>query len=241
MRPLQQVTEFMQLAILKPMMSKSESIELRTEYWRAAAGNSRHLILLMLMAGALLVVPIAVQAQNTSTYCIRCTEPEQTYQCAVTAPAQNADSALQLYCIVAIAKDLGHSSCGVRKTAQQACMGRVVTYRYDGPVLQNNSPYSSIVKSLTGPSPKAEEKAPDNGEPKTLVEFTSRTIKASQKGLANAGKATKDVVTNTGKSISSAAKTVNKKVGEAAKSTGSIISNAAKSTIRCIGSLFSDC
>ena len=169
-------------------------------------------------------------ADNQQDYCIKCSNPDETYICRITSKGGQSQGK-QFLCIMNIAKDQGHDSCSAT-TQSGACAGVLVQYE----VSQEAQPQSPIDAATTGPvdAPEADQAA---GEPKTLIEFTKQATKATSKGLKSAGKDTKKVIKNTGKAITK----TGGKIKDFTDKVGGNIKSASKTTWRCLTSLFFNC
>ena len=176
-------------------------------------------------------------AENQQDYCIKCSNPDETYICRITAKGGQSQGK-QFLCIINIAKDRGHDSCSA--TAQSgACSGVLVQYE----VSEEAQPQNPMDAATTGPD-EALEADQHGGEPKTLIEFTKQATKATSKGLNSAGKDTKKVIKNTGKAIKNTGKAIKKtggKIKDFTDKVGGNIKSASKTTWRCLTSLFFNC
>lgn len=167
-----------------------------------------------------------VSAENQQDYCIKCTNPGETYICRIVANSNSAQGK-QLSCIMNIAKEHGHDSCAVT-TQSQSCSGVLVQYEVSDSIIEPepqrpvNSAFATT--SQTAPPEKAVS------EPRTLVEFTRKATKATQKGFKSAGKDTSKALKKTGK-----------KITKFTKKVGKNITKASKTTWECITSLFFSC
>ena len=196
--------------------------------------NSARIAALPLLAG-LMLASASARAQETD-YCISCTNPDQTYICRVTA--QNGQSqGQQLFCIMNIARENSHDSC--KAAAQQgSCSGTLVLYDVSNLAPAPTPPTASEATAAATPPAQAAgnmghatvKQANKKQAPKTLVEFTKKTAKNTNKGFKNLGK-------DTGKAI----KKTGSKITKFTKKVGKNISKATKTTFRCITSLFSKC
>ncbi len=208
---------------------------------------------------ALLSLPGTLPARE-QTYCVRCSEPDATYNCAVSygeggRPAQS----LQLYCIVNLARMGGHARCTAARNADGGCEGPRVALTYVGP----QRPLAGGPSAANGEGESGARGAPDSvasgrasegdgapqsnkprstkaGDegptkkgtepPKTLIEVTGRAIERSKSEIE---KARKVVKTGT--------RTLGQKLREGWSKTKNAVGRAAKGTYDCITSLFSDC
>lgn len=188
---------------------------------------------------------------QTWQYCVMCKEPDQTYLCQVDTPHTNpSDKGLQLYCIIRISKDGGHKSCAVQSSGAERCAGTVKTYNFQAPAVPPK------LRSAVDRLRKSGEKNEDDqtlppqkgGEPKTLIDMTGRAIKASRRGLSNAGQAVSGAASSTTGKVGKTARGVGRgvtkaagKVGSSTKKTGSAVGRAAKTAFDCLKSLFKEC
>ena len=177
-----------------------------------------------------------MNAQNQQDYCIKCSNPGETYICRIVSDSASTQGK-QLLCIMNIAREQGHDSCAATNQ-QQACSGVLVQYEVSGTTAQQNPgstnnddqamPRQAMPdQTMTGQTPPA---AKATGEPKTLVEFTKKATKATQKGIKSAGKDTSKAFKKTGK-----------KITKFTKKVGKNITKATKTTWKCITSLFFSC
>ncbi len=158
---------------------------------------------------------------SAQTVCVRCTGPDQTYACAVTADHPIADAAVNLFCVSRIASEHNHESCGVER-GQANCAGLPVSYAYDG---------SDVPNVAVNPAQRDNPaETPGKAEPSTLGEFTKETFNASAKAVKKAGE-----------NIEDSAATAGKKAADAIKGTGKAIGDATKKTLKCLGSALNDC
>lgn len=187
----------------------------------------------------------------TSQFCVKCTDPDQTYLCSVETPNANPSAqGLQLYCIVRTSKEGGHRSCAVDTSSAANCAGQLRTYTFQTPQIPQNA--RNALNRLRG---SQQDSVPDDslspqpgGEPKTLIDLTKRSFGASKEGLKNAGEAVGNATGTTTEKVGSAARGVGKgvakaagKVGSATKKTGHAVGSAAKTAWDCVKSLFKDC
>ena len=189
-------------------------------------------IVMMSMAGSL----APASAQNQQDYCIKCTNPGETYICRIVSNSGSAKGK-QLLCIMNIAKENGHDSCAAT-TQSQTCSGVLVQYEaLGGANGQNTSPQANTDQApntpmTTSPAPNnpALPQTKPKSEPRTLVEFTKQATKATKKGINSAGKDTSKAFKKTGK-----------KITKFSKNVGKNITKASKTTWKCITSLFFSC
>ncbi len=192
-------------------------------------GTFAEKITLMVFAWSLGGVSLAL-ADNQQDYCIKCSNPDETYICRITSKGDQSQGK-QFLCIMNIAKDNGHDSCSA--TAQSgACSGILVQYE----VSMQDQPQSPVDTAITGPD-EVLEADQAKGEPKTLIEFTKQATKATSKGLKSAGRDTKKVIKNTGKAIQK----TGSKIKNFTDKVGGNIKSASKTTWRCLTSLFFNC
>ncbi|MGE0612753.1 MAG: hypothetical protein AB7G34_05555 [Hyphomicrobiales bacterium] len=173
-----------------------------------------------------LLPPWAAAVAAPANLCVSCSEPAQTYICSVDSPLSNNSQALQLYCVIKLAKEGNHKSCAVSKDIEPGkCPGTVKAYRYDGPNLpgQLGSGEGNFARTPQTGTTAEDEKS---GPPDTLVEAARAAPGAASRAVRNVGK-------GAGEKVGSAAKGA----GHAAKNVGSRIGDAA----RCVTSLFRGC
>jgi len=172
-------------------------------------------------------------AQNQQDYCIKCSNPDETYICRIVSNSNSARGK-QLFCIMNIAKELGHDSCAAT-TQSQSCSGVLVQYEVSGrPADPAPSPTVHSNLDTTNQNiapPKAAS------EPRTLVEFTKKATKATKTGIKSASKDTTKALKKTGKALTK----TGKKITKFTKKVGKNITKATKTTWKCITSLFFSC
>jgi len=137
-------------------------------------------------AAGLIVCAVPSALAGEASYCVTCTNPDQTYICRVTAGGSKPSDALKLYCVIRTAKEGHHASCSAERSSP-ACIGVEKVYSYDGPMPEDFASDARI-KNLTDKieqNQKAFEK-PKGDQPKTLVELGGRAVSASRQGLRNA-------------------------------------------------------
>ena len=168
----------------------------------------------------------AANAQNQQDYCIKCSNPDETYICRIISNSAQSQGQ-QFLCIMNIAREQGHDSCAAT-TQSQSCSGVLVQYDLAGLMPQGMPPARAPVTNEPGPYPDASP--PRKKEPETLVEFTKQTTKATKKGFQKIGSNTSKAFKKTGKKITK----FSKNVGNGIKKTG-------KTTWNCLTSLFFNC
>lgn len=186
------------------------------------------LLVLSMGAAAAIAEPVS--------YCVRCSEPDQSYVCEVATPEGSpGDRALRLFCIVRTAHDGGHRTCAVARESANDCAGELKTYSYNGPAVPAH--IRSALKrkadetpSLTPPPDETAGEAEEAKPPSTLFGLTKRAVKATGRGVKNAAGAT-------GRKISTTTKKAGSKVGDAARGAKRRIGNA----IGCVWKLFRGC
>jgi len=137
-------------------------------------------------AAGLIVCAVPSALAGEASYCVTCTNPDQTYICRVTAGGSKPSDALKLYCVIRTAKEGHHASCSAERSSP-ACNGVEKVYSYDGPMPEDLASDARI-KNFTDKidqNQKAFEK-PKGDQPKTLVELGGRAVSASRQGLRNA-------------------------------------------------------
>ncbi len=195
------------------------------------SGIGRGIFTFALMA--VFAIPGQAIAQNQQDYCIKCSNPDETYICRIVSNSNSARGK-QLFCIMNIAKEQGHDSCAAT-TQSQSCSGVLVQYEVSGmPIDPAPAPTTHSNLATTDentPLPKAAD------EPRTLVEFTKKATKATKTGIKSAGKDTSKALKNTGKAIEKTGKNITKFTQKVGKN----ITKATKTTWKCITSLFFSC
>src|SRR3990170_7876841 len=137
-------------------------------------------------AAGLIVCAAPFALAGEASYCVTCTNPDQTYVCRVTAGGSKPSDALKLYCVIRTAKEGHHASCSAERSSP-ACNGVEKVYSYDGPIPPDIAA-DPRVKHFTDKvehDRQAFEK-PKGKAPKTLVELGGRAVSASRQGLRNA-------------------------------------------------------
>ncbi len=192
-------------------------------------------------AAALLWV-LASNPTAAAEYCVTCAAPAAMYACTIEgAPAEGpSDPRAQLACIQELARQGGHETCSVPRSAPTPCPGvmRVVTApSLNSPVavVPPGDPQANSQPPLAGqdaapPEAGAAEtvvaKPAKDKEPRTVEELAAQTVEASKRSLEKAG----DAVTGTAD-----------KAGEGVEKAGSAVGTAAKKTWHCLASFFSEC
>jgi len=173
-------------------------------------------------------------ADNQQDYCIKCTNPNETYICRISSNSSQTQGK-QLLCIMNIAREHGHDSCAAT-TEAHACSGVLVQYKVNG----SGMPQAPVEKASTIPAHEQPPVAPVDAtkkEPETLVEFTKQAGTATKKSLQSASTDTGNAIKNTGKAISD----TGSQIGHFTGKVGSNIKKATTTTLKCITSLFSNC
>lgn len=186
------------------------------------------------VTAALGVLPAAA-----AEYCVTCAGPAAMYACTIEGAPNDAaaDPRMQLLCIQELARQGGHETCSVPRSAPTPCPGVIkVVAVPDGlapvktlPVTteaEGAAPAPDAAAPADQTVPKTTPAAKPAKEPRTVEELANQTVEASKKGLKKAG----DAVTGTAE-----------KAGEGVQNAGSAVGNAAKKTWHCLKSLFSDC
>ena len=137
-------------------------------------------------AAGLIVCAVPSALAGDASYCVTCTNPDQTYVCRVTAGGSKPSDALKLYCVIRTAKEGHHASCSAERSSP-ACNGVEKVYSYDGPIPPDiaSDPRIKNFTDKIDQNQKAFEK-PKGDQPKTLVELGGRAVSASRQGLRNA-------------------------------------------------------
>ncbi|HLC07784.1 MAG TPA: hypothetical protein VJK06_00695, partial [Methyloceanibacter sp.] len=73
-------------------------------------------------AAGLIVCAVPSALAGEASYCITCTNPDQTYICKVAAGGSKPSDALKLYCVIRTAKEGHHASCSAERSSP-ACNG----------------------------------------------------------------------------------------------------------------------
>jgi hypothetical protein len=128
------------------------------------------------------------QAEEAS-YCVTCSNPNQTYRCRVVGEGAGANDAAKLYCIIRTAKEGHHSACSAERKTAANCPGVEKVYTYDGPSIPAEIASDPRVKSLSNRIERNQQafaKPQSGGAPKTLFELGGRAVSASREGWRNA-------------------------------------------------------
>jgi hypothetical protein len=127
-------------------------------------------------------------------YCVACTEPGAVYRCVIEGARPGGQQPLQLLCAVAMTKEGGHASCGVRTGSVFEC---------DGPV--RRVPWSAY-NAAAGPPPEpapAAVKDP-NEPPRTVAEAIERANAKTAEQLREANEKVKNQAQALGQGLSDA-------------------------------------
>jgi hypothetical protein len=155
----------------------------------------RKAVSLAAFAAGLFACALSQASAGDATYCVTCTNPDQTYLCHVDAGGAKAIDALKLYCIIRTAKEGHHGSCSVDRPVA-GCNGVEKLYSYDGPMPEDIAAGIKKYGDKVGQQQKIFDK-PKGSQPKTLVELTGRAANATRQGWRNArnrfGGASEDV------------------------------------------------
>jgi hypothetical protein len=135
-------------------------------------------------AACLFACVVSQALAGDATYCVTCTNPDQTYLCRVDAGGAKAIDALKLYCIIRTAKEGHHGSCSVDRPAA-GCNGVEKLYSYDGPLPEDIAADVKKFNDKVEQQQKIFEK-PKSNQPKTLVELGGRAASATRQGWRNA-------------------------------------------------------
>lgn len=193
--------------------------------------RSQHMLKSVVMTLVLLATGQSLAiADSQQDYCIKCTNPDETYICRITSSSSKTQGK-QLLCIMNIAREHGHDSCAATAQAQ-ACSGVLVQYEADDTGMQQ----MPAMKTLRTPEPVAPVDT-SKREPETLVEFTKQATKATKKSLKSAGSNTSKALHKTGKVISNTGSDIKQFTNK----VGRNIKKATTTTLKCITSLFSSC
>lgn len=135
-----------------------------------------------LVAGLLAPALPAAQAGEAS-FCVTCQGPDRTYLCRVTGEGSSQNDAFKLYCIVRTAKEGKHASCAATSKIE-GCNGATKVYSYNGPSLPDavaqDPRVQKLMKRVERNQAAFAKPQAKGDEPKTLVELTSRAMKASR-------------------------------------------------------------
>src|SRR5262245_41330201 len=122
-----------------------------------------------------------------ASYCVTCTNPEQTCVCRVTGEDSQPSDALQLYWVIRTAKEGNHVSCSAERS-DAGCRGVEKVYSYDGPAIPEGLASDPRVQTFTEEidRERREFDKPKGQAPQTLVELTGRAASATRQGWRNA-------------------------------------------------------
>ena len=137
-------------------------------------------------AAGFIVCAVPSALAGEASYCVTCTNPDQTYVCRVTAGGSKPSDALKLYCVILTAKEGHHASCSAERSSPD-CNGVEKVYSYDGlipPDIVSDPRVKHFVDKIERDQQAFEK--PNGKAPKTLVELTGRAVSASRQGLRNA-------------------------------------------------------
>ncbi len=208
---------------------------------------------------AIWMLVAAAGSAQAEDLCVRCSEPAATYRCAADASAgvsANASAAgLQLLCIKELARQGGHATCAVERTAAGACDGQL---RVVAPAAAATP--GEVVAKAAEPAAPGKPPGPDleppqsagsqstGGPPRTVEEMVDQSQIAEKTGLQEAGKtiaktanAAGEVVTGTAKAAGDVVTGTAKTAGGAVGKAGNAVGSAAKKSWDCVTSLFKDC
>lgn len=184
----------------------------------------------------------ATATASRADICVSCSQPEATYSCTIDGlPSQSDDARVKLYCITALAKSGGHSTCAVSRTVAGPCGGEArVLPAPDGLALSApaappstptaSSPTTTTSRSATAPAPQ-----PANAG-QTTVEKSSESKTVEQAVKAGAEDAEKSIDKGSD-AVGSAAQSA----GTMLQSAGKAVGDAAQKTWTCLSSLFGEC
>ncbi|MEQ1576684.1 MAG: hypothetical protein ABL894_03440 [Hyphomicrobium sp.] len=196
------------------------------------------------LAAVLLSAAVSANPARAAEYCVTCAGPAAMYACSIegAAPDSPSDPRMQLVCIQELARQGGHETCSVPRSAPQPCPGvmRIVSVPQGLPAVAGAPDAEGPAGAGGVAPPSAEAAAPSEAapalegetvkakakEPRTVEELAAQTVEASKKGLKKAG----DAVTGTAE-----------KAGESVEKAGGAVGSAAKKTWHCLTSFFSDC
>ena len=131
------------------------------------------------------LAPPALAAE--ASYCVTCTNPDQTYRCRVTSDGPTAADTLKLYCIIRTAQEGKHSSCSAeRKTT--GCGGAEKVFTFDGAAISSQIASDPRARNVIQQVQRKQDAfaKPKGDAPKTVVELGGRAVSASRQGWQNA-------------------------------------------------------
>jgi hypothetical protein len=163
---------------------------------------------------------VSVLPSFAQTACVQCTGPDATYLCSTTAPDGVSEKAVGYFCMSRVARERGHRSCAVQRTATD-CDGMLVHYVYD----PGGAAFETQARQQERQDRDAEAR-----EPETLGEFAEETANSSAKAIKKAGETIGDAAQGAGKATANALKGAGKAIGD-----------ATKKTLKCLGSALNGC
>jgi hypothetical protein len=164
-------------------------------------------------------------ADSSVDYCIHCSNPDDIYVCRIHSAGGSAEGQ-QFLCIMNIAQQFKHDAC-TAEAHQDVCTGRLVEYEATTPppIAPDDGMEASAPAYAATPPAASETK-----EPRTLVEFSKQTAKATQSSIKSVGETTGKAINKTGEQID----TMTDKLGHKLK-------KVTVKTMNCITSLFTKC
>lgn len=210
---------------------------------------------LVAIAAGLSVCAVRPASAEQASYCVTCTNPDQTYVCRVEAGGSRPSDALKLYCVIRTAKEGHHTSCAAEGDSA-GCHGVEKVYSYDGPMpedLASDPRIKHFTDKIKRDQQTFDDK-PKGDQPKTLVELTGRAVSASRQGLRNARGALGGASDPGDQPLpeeplplnQSAAETPPAESADAShpsrvQRAGSAVGGIARKSYRCVVSLFRNC
>lgn len=195
-----------------------------------------------------------------SEVCVKCTGPDASYACVVdSGTSSSSDSAINLYCISALAQSGQHASCAIDRNSAAPCQG--VRKELPAPAdfgLGRDDDEPDRDASAEHPRASDEHVNKPPAQEGASAPKSSPAASADGGGVGTNDAETKDakpaaaqsdapprtvqeMVEKGAQSASKSVSDANKSAGDTMKKAGSAVGNAAKSTWKCLSSFFSDC
>lgn len=132
-------------------------------------------------AALLLVCAFEAQAQE---YCVACTAPDALYRCVIADPRPGVTMPLQEACATAIARDLRHQTCAIKRD--------VTVFQCDAPIKRVS--LGAVTAGIgTGAKVLPPEQAPTRpleAPPSTVLEAAQRAKQSTDATMKDAAAAT---------------------------------------------------
>lgn len=188
---------------------------------------------------------------SAAEVCVKCTGPDASYACIVNdGSSASADSALNLYCISALAQSGQHASCAIDRASVSPCQGTrrelpapagfgLEREGDDNSAATDNEPRQAG-STATPAEDGAQKKPVEPAQPSPPPAASADEQKPDDKPAAPP-KTVQEMVEKSAQSASKSVSDANKSASDTMKKAGSAVNDAAKSTWKCLSSFFSDC